>query len=100
MSRTAEIKLTIDLDGDQLPTRITWQASEAQHRGPTNCQSAMLALWDSDNKTTAAIDLWTKEMTIDDMNIYVYQVIPLVHTSPRITTSPSKRSVGTGTLST
>jgi len=75
MSRTAEIKLTIDLDGEQLPTRIAWQASDAQHRGPTNCQSAMLALWDSENKTTAAIDLWTPEMTIEDMNIYVYQVI-------------------------
>ena len=44
-------------------------------QGPTNCQAAMLALWDSENKTTAAIDLWTREMTIDDMNLHVYQVI-------------------------
>ena len=75
MSRTAEIKLTIDLDGDKLPTRIAWQASEAENPGPTNCQSAMISLWDSENKTTAAIDLWTKEMTVEDMNLHVYQVI-------------------------
>ena len=74
-SRTAEIKLTIDLDGDKLPTRIEWQASEAENPGPTSCQSAMLSMWDSENKTTAAIDLWTQEMTIEDMNLYVYQVI-------------------------
>ena len=75
MSRTAEIKLTIDLDGDQLPTRIAWQATDAKNPGQTNCQSAMLSLWDSENKTTAAIGLWTREMTIDDMNLHVYQVI-------------------------
>ena len=75
MSRSAEIKLTIDLDGDKLPTRISWQASEAENPGPTSCQSAMISLWDSETKTTASIDLWTQEMTIDDMNLHVYQVI-------------------------
>jgi len=75
MSRTAEIKLTIDLDGDKLPTRIVWQASDAENPGPTNCQSAMISLWDCETKTTASIDLWTPEMTVDDMNIHVYQVI-------------------------
>lgn len=75
MSRTAEIKLTIDLDEDQLPTRIEWQASDTQKPESQSCQSAMLSLWDSESKTTAAIDLWTQEMTIDDMNLYVYQVI-------------------------
>ena len=75
MLRTAEIKLTVDLDGDDLPTRIEWQASEGQENGPASCQSLMLSLWDSENKTTAAIDLWTKDTTIDDMNLYFYQVI-------------------------
>lgn len=75
MLRTAEIKLTVDLDGDDLPTRIEWQASEGQDGGPASCQSMMLSLWDSENKTTAAIDLWTKDTTIDDMNLYFYQVI-------------------------
>jgi gliding motility-associated protein GldC len=74
MSRTAEIKVTIDLDGDNLPTRIEWQASESQEDGPVQCQSLMLSLWDSDNKTTAAIDLWTKDTTIDDMNLHFYQL--------------------------
>ncbi len=74
-SRTTEIKLTVDLDGDNLPTRIEWQASEGQENGPVLCQSMMLSVWDNENKTTAAIDLWTKDTTIDDMNLYFYQVI-------------------------
>ena len=75
MSRTAEIKLTVDLDGDDLPTRIEWYASEGQANGPAACQSMMLSLWDSERKTTAAIDLWVKDTTVDDMNLYFYQVI-------------------------
>ena len=74
MSRTAEIKLTVDLDEDSLPLNIEWEASESGSEGRKRCQSVMLSLWDSDNKTTAAIDLWTKGTTIDDMNLYFYQV--------------------------
>ena len=75
MARTAEIKLTVALDGDNLPTQIEWQASEGQGNGPAPCQSMMLSLWDSENQTTAAIDLWVKDTTIEDMNLYFYQVI-------------------------
>jgi gliding motility-associated protein GldC len=74
-NRTAEIKLIVDLDDNDLPTRIEWQASEGQENGPVSCQSMMLSVWDSENQTTAAIDLWTKDTTIDDMNLYFYQVI-------------------------
>ena len=75
MSRIAEIKLAVELDADNLPTRIEWEASEGQREGPTPCQSLMLSLWDSENKTIAAIDLWTRGTTIDDMNLYFYQAI-------------------------
>ena len=74
MTRTAKITLTVNLDNDNLPTRIKWQASEALTDEPTLCQSMMLSLWDSNNKTTVAIDLWTKDTTIEDMNLYFYQV--------------------------
>lgn len=74
MSRTAEIKVTVDLDSDNLPTKIEWQATEGQNQGPVPCQSVMLSLWDSQARSTAAIDLWTKDTTIDDMNIHFYQL--------------------------
>ena len=74
MSRTAEIKLKVELDGDNLPTRIEWQATEAKGGGPVPCQSMMLSLWNGEDKTTAAIDLWTKDTTVDDMNLHFYQV--------------------------
>lgn len=74
MSRTAEIKVKVDLDSDNLPTRIEWQATDAAHGNPVPCQSMMLSLWSADDETTAAIDLWTRDTTIADMNLHFYQV--------------------------
>jgi gliding motility-associated protein GldC len=73
--RTAEIRLTVDLDADNVATRIQWEAEEAAGRGPAACQSMMLSVWDGGKKATAAIDLWTREMTIEDMNVFFYQVL-------------------------
>ena len=70
MSRTAEIRLTIDLDENNVPTEIFWEASEAKTSGPISCQSMMLSLWDTEQKSIAAIDLWSKDTTVDDMNLY------------------------------
>ena len=47
---------------------------EGVEEAPALAQSMMLSLWDGERKTTAAIDLWTKETTIDDMNLHFYQV--------------------------
>ena len=71
--RTAEIKLTVDLDGDNMPTHIEWEASESKHDGPRSCQSVMLSLWDAQSQTVAAIDLWTTDTTIADMNLHFYK---------------------------
>jgi gliding motility-associated protein GldC len=74
MSRTAEIRVTVDLDGENMPIKIEWQATEAADDGPVPCQSVMLSLWDSEKQTTAAIDLWTKDTTIEDMNLHFFQL--------------------------
>ena len=72
-ARTAEIKLTVNLDDENLPTRIEWEASETPGPGPQLCQSMMLTLWDAEKQTTAAIDLWTRDMTVAEMNLHFYQ---------------------------
>lgn len=89
MSRTAEIKLTVELDDDDVPTRIEWEASEARGTGPMPCQAMMLSLWDDKRKTIAAIDLWIKDTAIDDMNLYFYQAIhQMADTYLRATKNP------------
>ena len=75
MSRTAEIRIAIELDDENIPTHIAWDASDANGAGPKAARSMMLSLWDSENSRTVAIDLWTREMTVEEMNRYCCQVL-------------------------
>ena len=74
MGKTSEIKFTITLDEKKVPEKIEWEATDAGFDGKKECSSIMLSLWDKEEKATLAIDLWTKEMTVDDMNIHFHQV--------------------------
>ncbi|NWF89946.1 MAG: gliding motility protein GldC [Ignavibacteriaceae bacterium] len=75
MPTTNEIRLTIDLDDNKVPTRIQWEAPDSGKSGKKDCTSMMLSIWDNKEKVTLGIDLWTKEMIVDDMNVHVHQTL-------------------------
>ncbi len=74
MDRTSEIKFTIQLDDKKIPKKIEWEATDAGFEGKRECESIMLSLWDKEEKITMAIDLWTKDLIVEDMNIHFYQI--------------------------
>lgn len=75
MGRQAEIIFRINLDHDQMPSKIEWNATDSKGGDPQNCEAMLISLWDNQTKNTLGIDLWTKQMLIDDMNIFVYQTL-------------------------
>lgn len=75
MPSTNEIHLTIDLDDNKVPTRIQWEAPDSGKTGKKDCSSLMLSFWDNREKVTLGIDLWTKVMMVEDMNVHVYQTL-------------------------
>jgi gliding motility-associated protein GldC len=75
MTKKSEIKLIVDLDSNRVPEKIFWQAEDSEAKQPSECLSMMLSVWAKQEKVTMGIDLWTKEMTIDDMNIHVHQTL-------------------------
>ncbi|TND01779.1 MAG: gliding motility-associated protein GldC [Bacteroidetes bacterium] len=82
--RKAEIKFTIELDENNLPVKIDWEASDAE--ASSACKAMMIALWDEKEKSTMRIDLWTKEMMVDEMKQFVHQnVMTLADTFKRAT---------------
>ncbi len=81
---TSEIKLKITVDENQLPQKIEWEAADAQEGSV--CKSMMLALWDEKENNTMRIDLWTKEMSVDEMKKFFHQnIITLTDTYLRAT---------------
>ncbi len=75
MGKKAEIKFMVDLDSDKMPSSIKWEATDSKQSTPQNCDAMLISLWDGDAKNSLGIDLWTKNMLIDDMNIFVFQTL-------------------------
>jgi gliding motility-associated protein GldC len=73
--KTAEIKLTIDLDDNNVPERIMWESTDSANKEALPVNSIMLALWDQNYKNTLRIDLWTKDMPVDDMKRFFYETL-------------------------
>lgn len=73
--KTAEIKLTIQLDDDNVPESIMWESTDSKNKEALPVKSIMLALWDQNYKNTLRIDLWTKDMPVDDMKRFFYETL-------------------------
>ena len=73
-SRSSHIQLTISLDEKNIPEQIEWEATDAEP-GKHAAKAMLLGLWDKKQGNGLSIDLWTKEMTVPEMNIFFYQTL-------------------------
>jgi len=73
--KTAEIKLTINLDDNNVPETIMWESTDSKTKEALPVKSIMLALWDDNYKNTLRIDLWTKDMPVDQMKRFFYETL-------------------------
>lgn len=74
MSRTADIRLSVQMDDDGIEA-IKWEADEGPAAGEQSASAMLLALWDEERRNALRIDLWTKEMSVDDMNDFFFQTL-------------------------
>lgn len=71
---SSTISLTVALDENRIPEHIQWSAEDG---GVSNeeAKAFLLSVWDSKNKESLKIDLWTKEMPVDEMKIFFHQTL-------------------------
>ena len=71
---SSKIELNIKLDENRVPDKLSWTASDG---GITNAEAKamLLSVWDSNTKETLRIDLWTKDMPIDEMKVFFHQTL-------------------------
>src|SRR5690625_3327187 len=72
--KTASIRLFAD-QADDTVQRIRWGADESGQPGQQEARAMILALWDHVARSSLRIDLWTHDMSIDDMNAFVFQTL-------------------------
>lgn len=71
---TSEIKLNVELDENRVPEKLNWTAEDG---GITNeeAKAMMLSVWDSKAQESLRIDLWTKDMPVDEMKVFFHQTL-------------------------
>lgn len=69
------ITIDVRLDENKIPSQINWSASESSAEAAQKAKAMCLAFWDGAEKSALRIDLWTKDMMMDEMADFYYQML-------------------------
>jgi len=73
-NKKSNINIQVEVDENNVPEKLNWTAQD----GGINNEEAkamLLSLWDSKNQETLRIDLWTKDMPVDEMKVFFHQTL-------------------------
>lgn len=68
----SQISIDIELDVNRVPEKMSWHAPDGgvDHQ---ETKAFMLGVWDDKAQETLRIDLWTKDMPVDQMKKFYHQ---------------------------
>src|SRR6187549_358817 len=73
--KTSTITVDVQLNDDKVPEAILWKATDTTIENAQKAKAMMLSFWDGAEKTALRIDLWTKDMMVDEMADFFYQTL-------------------------
>jgi gliding motility-associated protein GldC len=73
--KKSKIQFEVELDEQNIPENIYWHATDKEDDGLDQTKSISIALWDHFNKNTMRIDLWTKDMPLDEQKRFYVDCI-------------------------
>jgi gliding motility-associated protein GldC len=65
--KKSTIHFEVQLDDKNVPEKIFWDATEKPEEGLSETKAISISLWDHVQKNTMRIDLWSKEMPVEEM---------------------------------
>ena len=71
---TSDIHVAVSMDDEGIQD-IRGEADDAPEPTSQQAKAMILALWDGVERNAMRIDLWTVDMTVDDMNDFVFQTL-------------------------
>ncbi|AXY76516.1 gliding motility protein GldC [Paraflavitalea soli] len=73
--KKSTITIDVALDEKNVPEQITWSATASTADSARPAKALMLSFWDGADKSALRMDLWTKEMMVDEMADFYYQTL-------------------------
>ena len=75
MTKTSTIQIQVALDENKVPEKIEWTASDTTADRMNKAKAMMVAFWDAAEATALRIDLWTKDMPVEEMKRFYIDTI-------------------------
>ena len=74
VTHQSQITINVGLDENKIPEELSWSAEDG---GVSNeeAKAFLLSVWDSKTKESLRIDLWTKDMPVDEMKVFFHQTL-------------------------
>ncbi len=74
IKHSSEISIKVGLDENRVPERLNWSADDGEIDN-MEAKALLLSVWDSSQKDTYKINLWTKEMPVNEMIQFFHQTL-------------------------
>ena len=70
----SQVNFEISLDENKVPEEISWTAKDGGIHNEAS-KAIMISVWDHKQRDTLRMDLWTKDMPVDQMQLFFYQTL-------------------------
>lgn len=86
IKKESEITIKIGSDENNNPQAIQWMASDSGINDYRESKAMFLSFWDVKENNSMRIDLWNKDLMVEEMYFFVYQnIISMSETMARAT---------------
>ena len=70
----SKIELLVQLDENKIPEKLKWSAEDGGIENE-EAKAIFLSVWDSKKRESLRVDLWTKDMPVDEMKMFFHQTL-------------------------
>ena len=71
--KKSQITINVELDENHVPEKINWNAPDGGIENQET-KAAFISVWDDKTREVLRLDLWTKDMTVDEMKLFFHQI--------------------------
>lgn len=75
IAKTSQIRINVHLNEENLPLQLDWDADDADFEGQEPAKGMMLSIFDGFRQNSMRIDLWTQDMNVEEMNLFMFQTL-------------------------
>jgi len=74
IKKNTQVLININLDENNIPEEMKWTAQDGGI-SDMDTKAILLSFWDSENQESLKMDLWVKDMPVDQMKLFFHQTL-------------------------